>query len=77
MDIWGLQAEETDEGIIWYAWVDGKFVIDGYGYDNVKSAFDAIGEYTFKECGFRFTHDEFGDIDRIEPKKEKHKWKFW
>ena len=40
MDIWGLQAEETDEGIIWYAWVDGKFVIDGYGYDNVKSAFD-------------------------------------
>ena len=74
MDIWGLQAEQTDEGIIWYAWVDGKFVIDGYGYDNVKSAFDAIGEYTFKECGFRFTYT--GNTETIEPKKEKSKWKF-
>jgi len=53
MNIFGLQMEQADEGLIWYAWVDKKFYIDGYGYDNVKQASDAIANFTQDRTGFR------------------------
>ena len=75
MNIYGLQVEQADEGVIWYAWIDNKFVIDGYGYNDAKSAFEAIGQYTLDKSGIRLTYT--GNTETIEPKKEKSKWKFW
>jgi len=70
MDIVGLTIEEAPEGVIWHAWIDNKFVIDGYGYDDAEEAIKAIGDYTFDKVGGRLI---FTGLDRNEPKKEKSK----
>jgi hypothetical protein len=46
MHIYNLQMEQADEGIIWSAWIDKKFYIDGYGYKSQNEAYDAIAEKT-------------------------------
>jgi protein-disulfide isomerase-like protein with CxxC motif len=46
MDILALQVEQEDEGLIWHAWIDKKFYIDGYGYETVTEVYKAIAERT-------------------------------